>query len=62
MSEYTTTQPHYADDCGFERCEHCGCCAHGMTQRVGCPVDDLPRGYRCLADRYPGTCGCVGLA
>lgn len=48
---------HYADDCNYERCTYCGCCAHGRTQRDGCKVDAAPAGMLCPG---PHDCGCEG--
>lgn len=47
---------HAADDCHFEQCDYCGCCAHGMALRDGCKVDLAPEGMLC-PNR---ACNCEG--
>ncbi len=47
---------HHADDCHYEQCKYCGCCAHGRTLAAGCKVDAAPYGMRCPVS----DCGCEG--
>lgn len=58
VTDWRSTKAHTADQCQFELCEFCGCCAHGKAQAKGCRVDDVPRGFRCPND----LCGCEGRA
>jgi hypothetical protein len=47
---------HTADQCRFETCESCGCCAHGKAHVIGCSTEDAPVGFSCPND----DCGCTG--
>jgi hypothetical protein len=47
---------HSADECSYELCTYCGCCAHGQAPAKGCLVAAAPAGMRC-----PNVdCGCEG--
>jgi hypothetical protein len=48
---------HTADQCQFEECPSCGCCAHGKEHVIGCSTTlDRPLGTEC-----PNTdCACKG--
>jgi hypothetical protein len=50
---------HTADQCQFEECPSCGCCAHGKEHVIGCSTTlDRPLGTEC-----PNTdCACRGGA
>jgi hypothetical protein len=58
LTDWRSTKQHTADECGFELCEFCGCCAHGKEQAAGCKMDAAPWGCRCANSE----CGCEGRA
>lgn len=47
---------HTADQCQFEPCDFCGCCAHGKQDAKGCKTSTAPAGMSCPN----GDCGCTG--
>lgn len=59
LSDWRCTRPHTADECDFERCSCCGCCAHGQPQASGCLMDNAPRGSQC-GNAFSHGCACEG--
>lgn len=59
LSDWRSTAPHTADQCNFETCPACGCCAHGKPRATGCLMDDAPYGSQC-AEAFRLGCGCEG--
>ena len=56
LSDERSTALHTADECKFEQCSYCGCCAHGQPLNIGCKVEGAPSGMNC-----PNwTCCCEG--
>lgn len=52
-----TKVEHTADQCQFETCSACGCCAHGKEHVIGCSTTlDEPLGAECPNP----DCGCKG--
>lgn len=49
---------HTADQCAFETCDYCGCCAHGKEDAKGCKTSAAPVGLYCPND----LCACRGAA
>lgn len=60
LTDWRSTKPHTAEECEFELCKGCGCCAHGKTRAMGCPMDLAPHGAQC-GGSYDGCC-CEGRA
>jgi hypothetical protein len=58
LSDWRNQEPHTADQCEFELCDFCGCCAHGKPQARGCKMDNAPYGCQCANH----LCGCEGRA
>lgn len=59
LTDWRSTAPHTADQCNFEVCSDCGCCAHGKSPANGCRLDDAPRGSIC-ASAFSHGCACEG--
>lgn len=58
LSDWRCTAEHTADECGFEPCSYCGCCAHGKALSAGCKTELAPMGMSCPVS----DCGCEGMA